>query len=189
MSRVILGVDPGLTRCGVAVINAGIARKVSLVHVDTLKTPASMELSERLVSIADGVEALIIKHKPSVIAIERVFSQANLKSVMGVAQISGVVMYLAKKHKIAIQMHTPSEVKAAVTGSGRAQKAQIGLAVSKILGLTEIPKPADSADAVAIAICNAWRGAPASDAVGKLRTSAQESWLAAERVAARKHKG
>ena len=188
MSRVILGVDPGLTRCGVAVINAGIARKVSLVHVDTLKTPATMELSERLVSIADGVEALIVEHKPSVIAIERVFSQANLKSVMGVAQISGVVMYLAKKHSIAIQMHTPSEVKAAVTGSGRAKKAQIGLAVSKILGLIEIPKPADSADAVAIAICNAWRGAPASKTGGYSRTSAQEAWLAAERVAARKPK-
>lgn len=189
MSRVILGVDPGLTRCGVAVISAGSARSVSLIHVDTLKSSPTTELSERLASIADGVEALILKHNPSVIAIERVFSQANLKSVMGVAQISGVVMYLAKKHNVAIQMHTPSEVKAAVTGSGRAQKPQIGLAVSKILGLSEIPKPADSADAVAIAICNAWRGAPAAITNGKARTSAQEAWLTAERVAARKPKG
>lgn len=189
MSRVILGVDPGLTRCGVAIIHAGVARNVSLIHVDTLKSAPTMELSERLESIADGVEALIVEHKPSVIAIERVFSQANLKSVMGVAQISGVVMYLAKKHNIAIQMHTPSEVKAAVTGSGRAQKAQIGLAVSKILGLEEIPKPADSADAVAIAICNAWRGSASSATITKGRTSAQEAWLAAERVAARKPKG
>jgi crossover junction endodeoxyribonuclease RuvC len=189
MSRVILGVDPGLTRCGVAVINSGSARKVSLVHVDTLKSSPSTELSERLAFIADGVEALIVEHKPSVIAIERVFSQSNLKSVMGVAQISGVVMYLAKKHGIAIQMHTPSEVKAAVTGSGRAQKMQIGLAVSKILGLAEIPKPADSADAIAIAICNAWRGLPAQSGALQSRTSAQEAWLAAERVAARKPKG
>ena len=189
MPRVILGVDPGLTRCGVAVISAGLARKVSLVYVDTLKSSPSSELSERLASIADGVEALILEHKPSVIAIERVFSQANLKSVMGVAQISGVVMYLAKKHNVQVQMHTPSEVKAAVTGSGRAQKTQIGLAVSKILGLTEIPKPADSADAIAIAICNAWRGLPSATGSGKVQTSAQAAWLAAERVAARKPKG
>jgi crossover junction endodeoxyribonuclease RuvC len=188
MSRVILGVDPGLTRCGVAVINSGSAREVSLVHVDTLKSSPSTELSERLALIADGVEALIIEHKPRVIAIERVFSQANLKSVMGVAQISGVVMYLAKKHGVQIQMHTPSEVKAAVTGSGRAQKTQIGLAVTKILGLAEIPKPADSADAIAIAICNAWRGQQTISSPSKSKTSAQEAWLEAERVAARKPK-
>jgi crossover junction endodeoxyribonuclease RuvC len=189
MSRVILGVDPGLTRCGVAVIDAGSTRKVKLVHVDTLKSSPQTELSERLTAIADGVESLIVKYKPSVIAIERVFSQANLRSVMGVAQISGVVMYLASKHGIAIQMHTPSEVKAAVTGSGRAQKAQVGLAVSKILGLVEIPKPADSADAIAIAICNAWRGTPASGHIANAQTSAQQAWLAAERVASRKPKG
>jgi crossover junction endodeoxyribonuclease RuvC len=107
---------------------------------------------------------------------------------MGVAQISGVVMYLAKKHSIPIEMHTPSEVKAAVTGSGRAQKAQIGIAVSKILGLAEIPKPADSADALAIAICNAWRGVGSAVAAGSPQTSAQAAWLAAERVASRRGK-
>lgn len=189
MPSVILGVDPGLTRCGVAVISAGAGRKVSMLVVDTLRSSTNLELSERLVSIGDGVEALITKYKPDTIAIERVFSQANVRSVMGVAQISGVVMYLAKKHGIPVQMHTPSEVKAAVTGSGRAQKAQIGIAVTKILGLTEIPKPADSADALAIAICNAWRGTPTQKVSGSSRTGAQEAWLQAERVASRKPKG
>ncbi len=189
MSQVILGVDPGLTRCGVAVISSGAGRKVSMLSVDTLRSSPDMELSERLGVIADGVEALITLHKPTAIAIERVFSQANVRSVMGVAQISGVVMYLARKHGIPVQMHTPSEVKAAVTGSGRAQKAQIGVAVSKILGLSEIPKPADSADALAIAICNAWRGSPASLITRSTRTSAQQAWLQAERVASRKPKG
>lgn len=189
MSQVILGVDPGLTRCGVAVISAGVGRKVSMLTVDTLKSSPDMELSERLSVIGDGVEALIKKYKPTTIAIERVFSQANVRSVMGVAQISGVVMYLARKHGIPIQMHTPSEVKAAVTGSGRAQKTQIGVAVSKILGLSEIPKPADSADALAIAICNAWRGKPTTAIAGAVRTIAQEAWLQAERVASRKPKG
>lgn len=189
MPHVILGVDPGLTRCGVAVIRADAARKVTLLHVETLVSSPATELSERLSTIADGIEKLIEIHNPAVIAIERVFSQANLRSVMGVAQISGVVMYLARKHGISIQMHTPSEVKAAVTGSGRAQKAQIGSAVQKILGLAEIPKPADSADAVAIAICNAWRGSTHSSTESKGRTKAQEAWSAAERVAARKSKG
>jgi crossover junction endodeoxyribonuclease RuvC len=141
-----------------------------------------------LLEVADGVEALIIKHKPAAIAIERVFSQANVRSVMGVAQISGVVMYLAKKHGIPVQMHTPSEVKAAVTGSGRAQKPQIGLAVTKILGLTEIPKPADSADALAIAICAAWKGTSVLSNSSGSKTRAQEAWLNAERVAKRKPK-
>lgn len=188
MSLVILGVDPGLTRCGVAVISASTGRKVSMLEADTLRSSPDIELSERLAQIADGVEALIRKHKPVTIAIERVFSQANVRSVMGVAQISGVVMYLAKKHGIPVQMHTPSEVKAAVTGSGRAQKIQIGIAVSKILGLAEIPKPADSADALAIAICNAWRGQPAASSTVTKRTSAQDAWLQAERVASRKPK-
>ncbi len=189
MNRVILGVDPGLTRCGVAIVNSGAGRKVSLIYVNTLKSSPETELSERLFEIANGVEALILEYKPTVIAIERVFSQANLRSVMGVAQISGVVMYLARKHGVSVQMHTPSEVKAAVTGSGRAQKPQIGLAITKILGLTETPKPADSADAIAIGICNAWKGMPTGNEVGKSRTSAQEAWLAAERVAGRKPKG
>ena len=188
MSRVILGIDPGLTRCGVAVIVAASSRKVAMLEVDTLRTPPSLELSQRLYEIADGVERLILSYKPTAIAIERVFAQANVRSVMGVAQISGVVMYLAKKHSIPVQMHTPSEVKAAVTGSGRAQKAQIGLAVSKILGLTEIPKPADSADALAIAICAAWKGAVAGSDQSKPVTKAQAAWASAERVAKRKPK-
>ena len=106
-------------------------------------------------------------------------------SVQAQFQISGVVLYLAKKHGVAVQMHTPSEVKAAVTGSGRAEKAQIGSAVAKILGLTSVPKPADSADAIAIAICNAWKsGLP--DSGMDSRTAAQDAWIAAERVASRK---
>jgi crossover junction endodeoxyribonuclease RuvC len=158
-----------------------------LVHVDTLKTPATDELSSRLQVIGDGIEQLMIAHKPSAIALERVFAQANLRSVMGVAQISGVVLFLAAKYGIPIEMHTPSEVKAAVTGSGRAAKPQIGIAVSKILGLTEIPKPADSADALAIAICNAWKSVGPVSAASK-PTKAQAQWLSAQSASKRKGK-
>ena len=187
MSRVILGVDPGLTRCGVAVIRSLPSRKVELVHVDTLKTPASEELASRLQFIGEGIEQLIVSHKPAVIAIERVFAQANLRSVMGVAQISGVVLFLAAKHRIPVEMHTPSEVKAAVTGSGRAAKPQIGLAVAKILSLNEVPKPADSADAVAIAICNAWKSVSPAIGVAK-QTRAQAQWISAQAASKRKDK-
>jgi len=187
MERVILGVDPGLTRCGVAVISSTSTRKIALLHVDTLKSSVDSELPLRLGAIADGIEELIRTHKPSQIAIERIFAQANVRSVMGVAQISGVVLYLAGKYNIPVQMHTPSEVKAAVTGSGRAQKAQIGSAVTKILGLPQMPKPADSADAIAIAICNAWKGTPVQKP-GKESTPAQAAWVAAERVASRRPK-
>jgi crossover junction endodeoxyribonuclease RuvC len=163
------------------------SRKVELVHVDTLKTPASDELSHRLKVIGNGIESLISTHKPAAIALERVFAQSNLRSVMGVAQISGVVLFLAAKYGIPIEMHTPSEVKAAVTGSGRAAKPQIGLAVSKILGLSEIPKPADSADALAIAICNAWKSVGPVSAAAK-PTKAQAQWISAQAASKRKDK-
>lgn len=187
MTKVILGIDPGLTRCGVAVIQASSSRKVALVEVDTIRTSPNLELSERIGTIANQIEKLIQRFKPEVIAIERVFAQANVRSVMGVAQISGVVLMLAHQNSIPVQMHTPSEVKAAVTGSGRAQKAQIGSAVASILGLPEIPKPADSADAIAIAICNAWKGSVARNGTAGV-TKAQQAWIVAERVAKRKPK-
>lgn len=189
MNTRILGVDPGLTRCGVGVIEVGLSRKVSLVKVDTLKTDASLELSVRIGLIADQIEALVKEFKPEAIAIERVFSQQNLRSVMGVAQISGVVMLIAYRHHIPVFMHTPSEVKAAVTGSGRANKAQVGTMVAKILGLAEIPKPADAADSLAIAICHAWKSAAGTVVSSTAMTAAQKKWHAAEQAATASKRG
>ena len=180
-NRRILGVDPGLTRCGLAVIEELPGRKVEAVFFDTVSSSAETALEVRIAEIANSIEELIQTHSPDVIAIERVFAQANLRSVMGVAQISGVVLYLAAKHGIPVHFHTPSEVKAAVTGSGRAAKAQIGIAVAKILGLTEAPKPADTADALAIAITHSWRG-PSSTSGSGSQTKAQAAWAAAERA-------
>jgi crossover junction endodeoxyribonuclease RuvC len=179
----ILGVDPGLTRCGVGLIEVASSRKISLISVDTIRTEATSELVDRIGLIGEAIEALIIGSKPSAIAIERVFSQQNLRSVMGVAQISGVVLMLAFKHRIPVYLHTPSEVKAAVTGSGRANKQQVGFMVAKILGLKEIPKPADAADSLAIAICHAWKSAGGTIASSKELTAAQKAWQAAEQAA------
>ena len=190
----ILGVDPGLTRCGVGVIDLAAGRRVSLVSVAVFRTAPTDELSARIGTIGAQIEALILEQKPDVIALERVYADVNVRSVMGTAQISGVVLMLAHKHGLPIALHTPTEVKAAVTGSGRADKAQVGTMVAKILGLTEVPKPADAADSLAIAICHAWRGAgasvvSASQGSGSSLTAAQAAWQQAERAAARKREG
>ena len=180
-TRRILGVDPGLTRCGVGVVDEQPGRKVTAIYWDTLTAEKDLELSARIAKIGNELEAVIQKYKPEVIALERLFAQANLRSVMGVAQISGVVLYLANKYSLPVAMHTPSEVKAAVTGSGRAAKAQIGAAVAMILQLAEVPKPADSADALAIAITHSWRGAVANVATTSL-TKAQKQLAEAQRA-------
>ena len=179
----MLGVDPGLTRCGVGVIEVFASRKVQLISVDTFRTDASMELAERIGTIGNQIEGLINSSNPQAIAIERVFSQQNLRSVMGVAQISGVVMMLAHKYSIPVFLHTPSEVKAAVTGSGRANKAQVGNMVAKILGLDEVPKPADAADSLAIAICHAWKSVGGTVSSATSMTKAQKVWQEAEQAA------
>ena len=102
----ILGIDPGLTRCGVGVIDLSLSRKVSLVSVDTYRSESTLELSNRIGLVASKIEQLIIDAKPNAIALERVFSQANVSTVMGTAQISGVVLHLAYKYEIPISMHT-----------------------------------------------------------------------------------
>jgi crossover junction endodeoxyribonuclease RuvC len=179
----ILGIDPGLTRCGVGVIDLGASRKVTLVSVDTFTSSAEIELSERVGSIGLRIQQLIKESKPQAIALERVFSQQNVRSVMGTAQISGVVLMLAHQEQIPVYLHTPTEVKLAVTGSGRAAKAQVGAMVAKILGLQEVPKPADAADSLAIAICHAWRAAGSTETLATEMTAAQKAWHAAERAA------
>ncbi|MFM6977644.1 MAG: crossover junction endodeoxyribonuclease RuvC [Micrococcales bacterium] len=178
MPQRILGIDPGLTRCGVGIIEVDSRRSLKYVYVDTFRTDANLALDERIGSIAEGLALTIDKYKPNLIALERVFAQHNLKTVMGVAQISGVALLLANQRGLPIQLHTPSEVKAAVTGSGRANKEQVGFMVAKLLGLAEIPKPADAADALAIAITAGWR--PAAGSTGGPLTKAQEAWSKAE---------
>lgn len=183
-----MGVDPGLTRCGVGLVREGDRRSVDFIFVDTIRASLELPLEQRIALVGSQIDALILEYKPDSIALERVFAQANLRSVMGVAQISGVVLYLAAKYGIPVHLHTPSEVKAAVTGNGRAAKAQIGEAVRLLLKLPEIPKPADSADALAIAITQAWRGGVAREG-GNGPTKAQQAWLAAERASKAKRKG
>ncbi|MGQ0837462.1 crossover junction endodeoxyribonuclease RuvC [Actinokineospora sp.] len=153
----VLGVDPGLTRCGIAVVDGGPGRQVRAVAVDVIRTPAADDLAVRLLKVADAVEGWFDLHRPEVVAIERVFSQANVRTAMGTAQAAGVVALAAARRGLPVMFHTPSEVKAAVTGSGRADKAQVTTMVTRLLGLAAAPKPADAADALALAICHLWQ--------------------------------
>lgn len=153
----VLGVDPGLTRCGVGVVDGGPGRSPRLVDVQVVRTPADAELSSRLLRVADEVERLIDRHRPDVIAVERVFSQVNVRTVMGTAQVSGVVALAAARRGLPVAWHTPSEVKAAVSGNGRADKAQVTTMITRLLHLAEAPRPADAADALALAVCHLWR--------------------------------
>jgi len=154
----VLGVDPGLTRCGVGIVEGVVGSPISLVGVGVILTPAEAALDQRLLDLDQQLSEWINVWKPDVIAVERVFSQHNVRTVMGTGQAAGIALLLAAKAGIPVKMHTPSEVKASVTGSGRANKAQVALMVQKILNLETIPKPVDATDALALAICHIWRG-------------------------------
>lgn len=154
----VMGVDPGLTRCGVALVESGGGRKVTALDVDVVRTPSDMDLAERLLAIHRAVEHWLDTHHPDVVAVERVFAQRQVSTAMGTAQAAGVVALAAAQRGIPVRFHTPSEVKAAVTGSGRADKAQVTMMITRILGMQTPPKPADAADALALAVCHCWRG-------------------------------
>lgn len=153
----VLGVDPGLTRCGFGVVEGGRGRDVSAVSVGVVRTPAGLALAPRLLQVADAAERWLDDHDPDVVAVERVFSQHNVRTAMGTAQAGGVVALAAARRGIDVHFHTPSEVKAAVTGSGTADKAQVTTMVTRLLRLAAAPSPADAADALALAICHLWR--------------------------------
>ncbi|MFD8733250.1 crossover junction endodeoxyribonuclease RuvC [Streptomyces sp. NPDC059611] len=158
----VLGVDPGLTRCGIGVVEGVAGRPLTMLGVGVVRTPADAELGDRLVAIERGMEQWLDEHSPGYVAVERVFAQHNVRTVMGTAQASAVAMLCAARRGIPVALHTPSEVKAAVTGSGRAEKAQVGAMVTRLLRLDAPPRPADAADALALAICHIWR-APAQN--------------------------
>lgn len=176
----VLGVDPGLTRCGVGIIDLAPGRAATLVEVGVIRTPPDLALERRLLTIAEQMEAIMAEFAPTAVALERVFAQHNLRTVMGTAQVSGVVLAAAAKRGLAVGLHTPSEVKAAVTGYGSADKKQVAAMVARILRLDVPPEPADAADALALALCHAWRGLPAGSSETNGTTPAQRAWRAAE---------
>ena len=158
---IVLGVDPGLTRCGLGVVSnatKSTRQNLEMISVGVIQTDVDAGLEMRLLALESELGAWMDKYQPDVVAVERVFSQLNVRTAMSTAQAAGIALLLAAKRGIPVTLHTPSEVKAAVTGSGRANKDQVALMVQKLLGLSEIPKPVDSTDALALAICHHWRG-------------------------------
>jgi crossover junction endodeoxyribonuclease RuvC len=154
----VMGVDPGLTRCGLGAVEGRPGAPLSLVRVGVVRTPADDEIGARLVAIETGIEQWLDELEPDAVAVERVFAQHNLRTVMGTAQASAVAILCASRRGLPVALHTPSEVKAAITGSGTADKQQVGTMVTRLLRLDAMPKPADAADALALAICHVWRG-------------------------------
>ena len=154
----VLGVDPGLTRCGLGVIEGDPGRRLALVATGVVNTSADDEIGLRLLAIERQVERWLTDYRPDAVAVERVFSQHNVRTVMGTAQAGAVAIVCAARRGLPVALHTPSEVKAAVTGSGRADKAQVTHMVTRLLAMSDPPRPADAADALALAICHLWRG-------------------------------
>ena len=155
----VLGVDPGLTRCGIGVVEGAPGRPLRLIYVDVVRTPVDAPVAERLLAVAEAVRDAMLRYEPQQVAVERVFSQHNVRTVMGTAQASGVALTEAARAGVPVFLRTPSEVKAAVTGNGRADKKQVASMVMRLLSLQEAPKPADASDALALAIAQIWRGA------------------------------
>jgi len=177
----VLGIDPGLTRCGIGIVDVSANRTASLVHVGVVRSATTDPIEKRLATIAAGIRSVLREHDPAVVAVERVFAQNNRHSVMGTAQASGIALLLAAEHGIPAATHTPSEVKAAITGYGSADKLQVQTMVARVLRLDALPQPADAADALAIALCHAWRGGPPSTTQQASLTPAQRAWRDAEK--------
>jgi crossover junction endodeoxyribonuclease RuvC len=154
----VLGVDPGLTRCGLGVVEGAAGRPPGLVAAGVVRTPPDADIAARLLALEVGIDSWLAEHHPDAVAVERVFSQHNVRTVMGTAQAGAVAVLCAARRGLPVALHTPSEVKAAVTGSGRADKAQVTTMVMRLLRLDSPPRPADTADALALAICHLWRG-------------------------------
>ena len=155
----VLGIDPGLTRCGLGVVEGDVGRPLRMLDVNVVRTSAGLPVAERLVTIEKGIDAWLDEHAPDAVAVERVFARSDSSTIMGTAQASGIALVAAARRGIPVATYTPSEVKAAVSGSGRAAKPQVGAMVTRILRLDAPPKPADAADALALAITHLWRGA------------------------------
>lgn len=152
-----MGIDPGLTRCGLSVVQAGKGRSVIPVAVGVVRTPPHAELSQRLLELSEAVNSWIDEYQPDVVAIERIFERGNVSTVMNTAHGVGVLVLAAAQRGLPVHMYTPSEVKKAISGNGRADKKQMTAMITRILGLVEAPKPADAADALALAVCHCWR--------------------------------
>lgn len=149
----VLGIDPGTALCGYGLVKEEKSGRFEAVEWGCLRTESDLPISRRLETIYDGLKAVVDRHRPDVVAVEELFFSRNVTSAMAVGQARGAVLLLAAKAGLPVAEYPPHQVKQAVTGYGRADKPQVQSMVKVILGLKEIPKPDDTADALAVAIC------------------------------------
>lgn len=152
---VILGIDPGIGRCGWSIVEYK-STKFKVIDYGSIETTPNGKIEERLLIISDEIMGFMKKYKPDVMSIEELFFGANSKTALLVGQARGVILLCAAEHKIPVAIYTPLQVKMALTGYGRADKAQIGQMVKAILKLEKVPKLDDTADALAISITHAF---------------------------------
>jgi len=155
---IILGVDPGLAIVGWGVIDYS-ASHFKVLGYGSVRTPAGMSTEKRLSEIYDGLSEIIEKYKPEQMAVEELFFNTNITTGIRVAEARGVILLAAERAGVSVSEYTPLQVKQAVVGYGRAEKKQVITMVTVLLGLPKPPKPDDTADALAIAICHAHSGA------------------------------
>jgi len=168
----VLGIDPGLTRCGVGVVEGDPGRTPTLLLADVIRTASDLETGQRLAALERSLVQYLAEYRPDAIAVERPFARRDVSTIIGTVQAAGVVLLVGTRAGLSVAQHTPTEVKASITGSGRADKAQIGHMVMRILKLDAPPQPADAADAVALAVCHLWR-APAIARIEQARERAE----------------
>jgi crossover junction endodeoxyribonuclease RuvC len=150
----VLGIDPGLTRCGYACVEGQSAGRARPVALGVLRTPVTEELPARLLMLRDDLRALIADLRPDAVAVERVFFQVNVRTAMSVGQASGLALVEALAAGCQVAQYSPNQVKDAIAGWGGADKEQMQRMVQIRLGLSAPPKPADAADAAALALCH-----------------------------------
>ena len=152
----VLGIDPGVSRCGYGVVRREGARYVA-VSYGVLRTPPSDELPDRLASLHADLESLVAEFRPGALAVERVLFQVNTRTAMSVGQASGLALAIAGRERIPVATYSPNEVKLAVAGDGAAGKYEVQTMVMRLLRLAELPDPPDAADALALALCHWWK--------------------------------
>ena len=165
----VLGIDPGLGRCGWAVVE-GAARGGTALGYGTVATRGE-EVAPRLAELARRLREVVARYQPDSFAIERLFVNANVRTAMTVGQASGVALLIAAEHDLPVAAYTPSQVKRAITGTGSAPKAQIGYMVRALLNLAATPTPTDSADALAVALCHLHHAAVPGGGAGATATA------------------
>lgn len=151
----ILGIDPGTATIGWGIVE-DISGKASAIAYGHIQTPKSLPPEDRLLQLADELEAILTKYQPEESAVEELFFSTNVKTAISVAEARGVILLTLRRFGVIIDSYNPLQVKQALTGYGKADKPQMQAMVKNILKLPEIPKPDDTADALAIALCHAF---------------------------------